>query len=273
MPKISGVEGVNMFCRVMKDLCKKGKYDEIKKSFISSQQIFYRTFISKGKTLYRCRIHTEDDIKKKFELFKDVGYNRDSSKVKLGRCNEKEQGVFYCAENIWAAFLETKPSLKKAEPIIATITEWTAQSDIEMRFVIQPFPSKRIHPYENDLGKLYDAEMAEVEKERKITTDLYFEFVNDLMGSKGEEHYLITTAYANIAFANTNGLVYRSVTEVDSYNIVFKKEVEETGLIKLTDAKWVSILPQKVESPLETDYDVEEKYCKEVNQDAKLIVW
>jgi hypothetical protein len=273
MPILNGVEGVNMFCRVMKDLCKKGAYEEIEKSFISSQQIFYRTFISKGKILYRCRIHTGDDVKKKFKLFKEVGYNRDSSKIKLGRCNEKGQGVFYCAENIWAAFLETKPLLKKAEPIIATITEWTVQSDIEMRFVIQPFPSKRKHPYENDLGKLYDAEMLEAEKERKITTDLYFEFVNDLMGSKAEEHYLITTAYANIVFTNTNGLVYRSVTDVDSYNIAFKKEVEDAGLVKLTDAKWVSILPKMIESSLETDYEIEEKYCKEVNHDTKLIVW
>jgi hypothetical protein len=106
MPILNGIEGVYMFCRVMKDLCKKGEgaYDEIKKSFISSQQIFYRTFISKGKTLYRCRIHTGDDVTKKFELFKDVGYNRNTSTVNLGRCNEKEQGVFYCAENIWAAF-------------------------------------------------------------------------------------------------------------------------------------------------------------------------
>ncbi|MBX2903316.1 MAG: RES domain-containing protein [Chitinophagales bacterium] len=273
MHKINGIKGVNMFCRVMKDLCKRGEYNEIKSSFISSQQIFYKTFISKGKTLYRCRIHTETDIGKKFKLFKDVGYNRDSSKVKLGRCNEKGQGVFYCSENIWAAFLETKPLLKKPEPIIATITEWTAESDIEMRFVIQPFPSKRIHPYENDLGKLYDAEMIEVEREEKITTDLYFEFINDLMGSKGEEHYLITTAYANIAFTNSNGLVYRSVVDVDSYNVVFKKDVEDMGLIKLTNAKWVSILPQKVESPLETDYDIDEKYCKEINQEEKLIVW
>lgn len=273
MHKISGIEGVNMFCRVMKDLCKKGEYEEIKKSFVTSQQIFYRTHISKGKTLYRCRIHSGGDTKKKFELFTEVGYNRDSSKVKLGRCNEKEQGVFYCAENIWAAFLETKPLLNKPELIIATITEWTVQSDIEMRFVIQPFPSKRKHPYENDLGKLYDTEMLEVEKEKKIITNLYLEFVNDLMGSKGEEHYLITTAYANIAFTNSNGLVYRSVTDIDSYNIVFKQEVEDAGLIKLTDAKWVSILPQKVDSPLETDYDVEEKYCKEINQDEKVISW
>lgn len=273
MSTIKGVEGVNMFCRVMKDLCKKGTYEEIKKSFILSQQIFYRTFISKGKTLYRCRIHTGDDVTKKFEFFKDVGYNRNCSTVKLGRCNKKGQGIFYCAENVWASFLETKPLLTKPEPIIATITEWTARTDIEMRFVIQPYTTKRIHPYENELGKLYDAEMAEAEKERKITTDLYFEFVNDLMGRKGEEYYLITTAYANIVFANSNGLVYRSVTDVDSYNVAFKKEVEESGLIKLTDAKWVSILPQKLESSLETDYVVDQKYCKEINQNEKLIVW
>ncbi len=273
MHKISGIEGVNRFCIVMKDLCKNGDYEKIKESFTTSTQVFYRTTIPAGKTLYRCRIHTGGDVKKKFKLFKEVGYNRDSSKVKRGRCNEKGQGVFYCAENIWAAFLETKPLLKDIEPIIATITEWTTQSDIEMRFVIQPFPNKRIHPYENDLGKLYDAEMAKVDKEKKIITNLYFEFVNNVLGSRGEDHYLITTAYANISYQNSNGLVYRSVEDIDSYNVVFKKDIEESGLIKLTDAKFVSILPQMTESTFEKDYEIDEQFCQEINYDTQEIIW
>lgn len=262
-----------MFCRVMKDLCKRGEYDEIKKSFINSAQIFYRTSIPAGRTLYRCRIHNGDDVNKKFKLFKDVGYNRDTSKGKLGRCNEKEQSVFYCAENPWSAFVETKPTLTKPEQIVVTFTEWTTQSDIEMRFVVQPFQSKRKHSYEHDLGKLYDIEMSKIEKEKKIATDLYFEFVNDLMGSRGESNYLITAAYANIVFENSNGLIYRSVEDINSYNVVFKKDVEDSGLIKLSDAKWVSILPKKVDSPIETDYDIDEKYCMEINQTEKIIVW
>lgn len=276
MVNMQGVEGVNMFVRVLDDLNKKGRYEDIKKSIINEKTtgIYFTAQIPKGKKLYRCRIHRDGEYDIKFNNASQIGYRHDKHNILVfGRCNEKEQSLFYAAEYEFTSIMETKRPDDQGKTLIATIGEWMITEDPQVAFVIQPYPDNRKHPYERSFGGLYDAEMAQASKERKIVTDLYFAFMNDKYRNPQNTSYMLTTAYANFCLDHRAGLVYPSVKEVNSYNVAFRSDVQDKQLLQLTSVSKGEYKPRFEGAEFEADYEIKKEMCKNVDNKSGVIEW
>ncbi len=274
----STLDKVDQFIHALELWSHKDNYNLIFNSFCGSGAFRAVPFpVSEKVSLFRCRVHYNEEIGKDFTRFGDIGYRPDAHNIKVyGRCNNVGQSIAYYSDKEIGACIERISSAKAGEQYEITIGEWQLLEQLNLFCVVEPDKAKRRHDYEKMIGEFYDKEMAKYTDANIVELfNRYFSFLNRRYTSKADGfEYQITAAYANKCFEKMAGMAYASVASKESYNVALKPEIQDKGLVQLKKANKINLVVKK-DSP-ETISDLEIKSVKEsasVDVKTKTIVW
>lgn len=280
------VEDTKKLCHWLEYHKNKGDFPNIL-SALEQPQCFRSLWSNVGSQcyLFRCRPHKEHEIDLRFSHSSQLGYIRDKKIITdYGRCNVPEQAVLYLSENRDTSIIETLQNRNEHEVCTITIGIWQMQQTVNVLYVVQPDKNKRGHLYEKQLGERYDSHVLEQLEEHpdyKEFSDIYFDYMDRKFKSEKEKFsYLITAAYSNLTFTSkaqdtgtkSYGIMYRSITQTDFFNVAFSKEVEDEKMIVLKESFKLKLRVKRRNPKTFDDFDVLEiEKCQTIQEDGKII--
>lgn len=226
-----------------------------------------------GMIFYRCSNHYDSND---FLTTTKLSYRTDLDDIKdFGRANLKNQGIFYCADKVATAIGETNSVLrgdghKDVDTFLVTVSVWRSIKPLEFTLIINNKNAQEknavIKKYKTDIDKLtMELFNGEADKVHEILNFISNEFALNTNGNSNL--YKISSAFSQLAFESSDGIIYPSVQRklegnnfaikpssvdeklefVEAYKYKFEKkgesnytqtEVKKTIEVKGTDIKW-----------------------------------
>jgi hypothetical protein len=263
----NSVANVKAFCMYLESLKRAENYSTIFGE-LQKDKHFKSVWanVSAESNLFRCRPHQVDEENILFDNSSKIGYNRDTKIIKYGRCNKPEQPVLYLSENRDTAIIETLHERCVNDQCVITLGIWQPIKTIDVLYVVQPYKAKRGHQYEDQLGERYDQAVLRMKDkfpDYEQFMAIYFDYFDQKF--KSEERglsYQISAAYANMAYdaigkeGKSYGIMYRSITQDDFFNVAFSQKVEDEKLIFLKDAFKLKLKVKKTNPVSFDDFEI-----------------
>jgi len=170
-----------------------------------------------GMILFRCSNHYDS---KDFVTTTRLSYRTDLAEIKeFGRANIKEQGVFYCTDEVATAIGETNSVFrgdghKNVDSFSVTVSVWRSIAPLEFTLIINnKFAQEKnavIKKYKTDIDKLIkELFNGEAEQVHEILNFISNEFALNTNGNLNL--YKISSAFSQLAFETSDGVMYPSV--------------------------------------------------------------
>lgn len=184
-----------------------------------------------GLIFYRCSNHYDMND---FTTTTRLSYRTDLEDINdYGRANIKQQGIFYCADEIATVVGETNPVFrgdghKDVDSFAVTVSTWRSIKPLEFTLVINNKQAQEkntlITKYKTDIDKLIKEIFdKEADKIHEILNFISNEFALNTNGNSN--YYKISSVFSQIAFNTSDGIIYPSVQrKLEGINFAIKPD-------------------------------------------------
>lgn len=165
--------------------------------------------IPEGQKICRTRTHDTNDL---FQTVKDISTPPYQVIKDFARCNRPFQSKFYGAETRPTSFMESVENWAETkefgETLYVTTGLWITKKSLFSIIVTTPDIENRTSEFDKHHGKALDDFIGKYEGEFKEAMIIFYRFLFDRFRKPAKHDpltYIITTAYCNLALAQTKG--------------------------------------------------------------------